>query len=80
MKISDSNPTRWVVSSLLMVVGVGAIIGFFFQKNKTSISKKKVKQTGEYLAKKLKKEGMILKDKVKSRLNASKTALEEASN
>ncbi|MCH6201815.1 hypothetical protein MMU07_19705 [Aquiflexum sp. LQ15W] len=80
MKISDSNPTGLVVSSLLMVIGAGAIIGFFFQKNRNNISKKKVKQTGEYLAKKLKKEGRILKDKVKSRLNASKTALEEVSN
>lgn len=80
MKISDSNPTGLIVSSVLMVIGAGAIIGFFFQKNRNNISKKKVKQTGEYLAKKLKKEGRILKDKVKSRMDASKTALEEVSN
>ncbi|MCR9015852.1 hypothetical protein [Aquiflexum gelatinilyticum] len=80
MKISDSNPTGLIVSSVLMVIGAGAIIGFFFKKNRNNISKKKVKQTGEYLAKKLKKEGRILKDKVKSRIDASKTALEEVSN
>jgi hypothetical protein len=80
MKISDSNPTGLIVSSILMVIGAGAIIGFFFQKNRNNISKNKVKKTGEYLAKKLKKEGRILKDKVKSRMNASKTALEEAPN
>lgn len=80
MKISDSNPTGLIVSSVLMVIGAGAIIGFFFKKNKNSISKKKVKQTGEYIAKKLKKEGRILKDKVKGRMNDSKAALEEVSN
>jgi hypothetical protein len=80
MKISDSNPTGLIVSSVLMVIGAGVIIGFFFKKNRNNISKKKVKQTGEYLAKKLKKEGRILNEKVKSRIDASKTALEEASN
>lgn len=75
MKLSNSNPTGIIVSSILMVIGAGAIIGFFSKKS----NQKKASQASKYLIKKMKEEGKTLKNKAKNRLESSKEVLDGVS-
>ena len=76
MKYSNSNPTGWIFSSVLMVIGAGAIINYFAKKT----NQKKVNEAGKYLFKKLKEEGRTLKNKAKNKIDSSKLVLEDISN
>ncbi|WP_113921972.1 hypothetical protein [Cognataquiflexum aquatile] len=76
MKISKSNPTGLIVSSVLMVIGAGAIIGFFTKKS----NQKKASQASKFFMKKLKEEGKSLKNKAKDRLESSRKVLDNVSN
>lgn len=75
MKLSNSNPTGIIVSSILMVIGAGAIIGFFSKKS----NQKKASQASNYLIKKMKEEGKMLKNKAKNRIESSREAMENVS-
>ena len=76
MKYSNSNPTGWIFSSVLMVIGAGTIISYFAKKT----NQKKVNEAGKYLFKKLKEEGRTLKNKAKNKIDSSKLVLEDMSN
>jgi hypothetical protein len=80
MKISNSNPTGIIVSSILMIIGAGAILGFFFNKKNGIITKKEAKQTGKYIAQQFNNKGKKLKNKVKDQVDASKSVLKEVTN
>lgn len=76
MKISNSNPTGLIVSSVLMVIGAGTIIGFFAKKS----NQKKASQASKFFMKKLKEEGKSLKNKAKDRLESSRKVLDNMPN
>jgi hypothetical protein len=76
MKISNSNPTGLIVSSVLMVIGAGAIIGFFAKKS----NQKKASQASKFFMKKLKEEGKSLKNKAKDKLGSSRKVLDNMPN
>lgn len=76
MKLSNSNPTGLIVSSILMVIGAGAIIGFFSKKR----NQKKASQASKFFMKKLKEEGKSLKNQAKDKLGSSRKVLDNMPN
>jgi hypothetical protein len=80
MKISNMNPGVLIISSILTVIGTGALIGFFFRKSKNGERMHESRKLEKELLKKLKHQGKHLKSKVKDRIDSSRTALEDLSN
>jgi folate-dependent tRNA-U54 methylase TrmFO/GidA len=76
MKFSNSNQSRSIVGSVLMIIGAGAIISFFSKKS----NQEKATQAINDFLNMLKEEGNSLKDKAKDKRDASKRALEDFSN
>jgi folate-dependent tRNA-U54 methylase TrmFO/GidA len=75
MKFSNSNQSRSIVGSLLIVIGAGAIINFFSKKS----NQEKASQAINRFMDMLKDEGNSLKDKAKDKRDASRRALEDVS-
>lgn len=75
MKFSNSNQSRSIVGSLLMVIGAGAIINFLSKKS----NQEKASQAINRFMDMLKDEGNSLKDKAKDKRDASRRALEDIS-
>jgi hypothetical protein len=77
MKFSNSSG---IIVKILMAIGAGAILGFFFNKKNGMISKKDAKETGKYIAQQFNHKGKKLKNKVKDKVDASKSVLKEVTN
>jgi len=77
MKTKSSKTTGRVIGSVLMVIGAGALVGFFSSQKNRSKSKEKALEFGNFILGKMKSEKKILSNKAKELIRKTKGAGEE---
>jgi uncharacterized protein HemX len=65
MKTKSSKTTGRVIGSVLMVIGAGALVGFFSSKKNRSKSQEKLLEFGNFILGKVNSESKILNNKAK---------------
>ena len=77
MKTKSSKTTGRVIGSVLMVIGAGALVGFFSSQKNRSKSKEKALGFGNFILGKMKSEKKILSNKAKELIRKTNGASEE---
>lgn len=72
LKKVKSNKTGRVIGTILMVIGAGAVIGFFSSKRNRTKSQEKAKELGNYLLAKVEDEKYILTNKAKDLISKTR--------
>jgi hypothetical protein len=77
MKTKSSKTTGRIIGSVLMVIGAGALVGFFSSQKNRSKSQEKALEFGNYILGKVKSEKKILSNKAKELIRKTKGAGDE---
>lgn len=74
MKLEKSNKTSKVIKTILMLIGAGAVVGFFSSQRNRTKTQEKALEFGDYLLEKVKDEKDMLSSKTKELIRKTKDA------
>ncbi|WP_373494048.1 hypothetical protein [Aquiflexum sp.] len=80
MKAEKSNKTGKVIKTILMLIGAGAVVGFFSSQRNRAKTQEKAQEFGNYLLEKVKDEKDMISNKTKELIRKTKAAGEDVDN